>query len=105
MTGLVVEAAAIGVAAGGVGTLIGILVAAARSTRDGGGLTVPWPLLPGSGSRYSQRIRGPLLRCSLEFKRRKTAEVGPDQVTTLMGALLPAWAATKVPPIMAIRDL
>ena len=79
VAGLVVEAAVIGLAAGGVGTLIGILVAAARSARDGGGLTVPWPLLLGA--------------------------LGVAIVVNGLGALLPAWAATKVPPIMAIRDL
>lgn len=76
--GLATEAAVVGALAGGLGALTG-MVAAVTATRTGGGVVVPWTLI--------------------------AVTLGVAFVVNGLGATLPAWAATRISPIQAIRDL
>ena len=76
--GLVAEAAVIGVLAGGAGALVGTLSAVVVTTGRSG-VVIPWALIVGA--------------LAVAF------------VVNGLGAMLPAWAATRMLPIRAIRDL
>jgi ABC-type antimicrobial peptide transport system permease subunit len=76
--GLVAEAAVIGMLAGGIGALVGTAGAVIVAS-DKGGTVIPWTLIAGA--------------LAIAF------------VVNGLGAMLPAWAATRTLPIRAIRDV
>ena len=76
--GLVAEAAVIGVLAGGSGALIGTVTAVVMTSGQSG-VVIPWELVAGA--------------------------LGIAFAVNGLGAVLPAWAATRALPIRVIRDL
>jgi putative ABC transport system permease protein len=78
VAGLVAEAAVIGMLAGGIGALAGTAGAVVVASDDGG-TVIPWALIAGA--------------LAVAF------------VVNALGAMLPAWAATRTLPIRAIRDV
>jgi putative ABC transport system permease protein len=78
VVGLVTEAAVIGMLAGGIGALVGTAGAVIVAS-DKGGTVIPWTLIAGA--------------LAIAF------------VVNGLGAMLPAWAATRTLPIRAIRDV